>query len=78
MLLAVHKSFLAPARSWFMLREMALLDTLIKKFGPEQGRLRFNRYHRLYRKRNKPRMLKYWKDRREAQKASIGAASGGL
>jgi hypothetical protein len=61
-----------------MLQEMALLDTLVKKLGTEKGREAYNKWHRLYRKRNKPKMLKYWKSRREAQKASNGGLNSGL
>jgi hypothetical protein len=55
---------------------MALLDTLIRIHGPEEGRKKYNEWHRDYRERNKPKMLKYWKKRRKALKASISAASG--
>ena len=61
-----------------MLKEMALLDTLRKKLGTEEGRKAYNRWYRNYRKRNKPRMLKYWKSRREAQKASNDGLNSGL
>jgi hypothetical protein len=43
---------------------MALLATLIRKFGPIEGRNKYNEWHRDYRRRNKPKMLKYWKSRR--------------
>jgi hypothetical protein len=51
---------------------MALIDTLIKQHGKVQGRKLYNEWHREYRKRNKAKMLKYWKSRREAEKS--GAA----
>jgi hypothetical protein len=50
---------------------MALIDPLIRKHGENIGREKFNAYHRSYRKRNKKKMLKYWKDRRAAEKASV-------
>jgi hypothetical protein len=50
---------------------MALLETLINKFGPVKGRAEFNAYHRLYRKRNRKKLRQYWKDRRAAQKVSV-------
>jgi hypothetical protein len=50
---------------------MALLDTLIRKYGPTEGRKKYNKWHRDYRKRNKPKMLKYWAGIRKAQKASV-------
>ena len=61
-----------------MLFEMALLNTLIRKHGETEGRKAYNRWHRLYRKRNKPKMLKYWKSRREAQKVNNDGLKSGL
>jgi hypothetical protein len=54
---------------------MPSLAAYIEKYGQKNGRKRYNRWHVLYRKRNKPRMLQYWKDRREAQKANKQAVS---
>jgi hypothetical protein len=61
-----------------MVKSMPSVAAYIEKYGKENGRKRYNRWHVLHRKRNKPRMLKYWKDRREAQKASKHAVSSGL
>jgi hypothetical protein len=61
-----------------MLISMALLDTLIRKHGTEEGRKQYNRWHRQYRKRNKQKMLRYWKSRRDAQKTNNDGLSSGL
>jgi hypothetical protein len=47
---------------------MSLLKTLIARYGPEKGKAKYNEWHRKYRKRNKPKMLKYWAKRRAAMK----------
>jgi hypothetical protein len=49
---------------------MALLDMLTRKYGPIEGRERYNKWHRDYRKRNKRKMLKYWASRRAAMKTN--------
>jgi hypothetical protein len=47
---------------------MALLKTLVRLHGEKIGREKYNEWHRDYRKRDKPKMLKYWADRRAATK----------
>jgi hypothetical protein len=54
---------------------MASLAFYIGKYGEIRGRKAYNTFHRRYRKANKPRMLEYWKSRREAQKANKDGAS---
>jgi hypothetical protein len=49
---------------------MANLESYVRKYGKKEGRKKYNAWHVEYRKRNKPRMLKYWKSRRALQKAN--------
>jgi hypothetical protein len=48
---------------------MALLKTLVRLHGSKLGREKYNEWHRDYRKRNKPKMLKYWAGRAAMKKA---------
>jgi hypothetical protein len=41
---------------------MPSLKSYIEKFGEIRGRKKYNAFHRQYRKDNKPRMLKYWRN----------------
>jgi len=61
-----------------MVYPMASLKSYIEKFGEIRGRKKYNAFHRQYRKDNKPRMLKYWRNYRKRQKANNGGLSSGL
>ena len=54
---------------------MASLTTFIRKFGKVRGRKKYNEWHREYRKANKARMRKYWRDyyhtRKNASKIAV-------
>ena len=57
---------------------MASLDFYIEKYGKREGRRRYNRYHVLYRKKNRVKMREYWKLANGRRKANKDGSSVGL